>query len=131
MKYLGIDFGTKNIGLALSDDNGSIAFPLKTIPAHDAMAQIQKTVHDEQIEEIVLGDPGQENAIYEQVISFKEKLEEIRPVKLEREFMTSFHTSLAEKHSRDDGRRHEQDRTKKDESAAALILQRFLDRKQT
>lgn len=129
MKYLGIDFGTKNMGLAVSDDNGSIAFPLKTVSAEQILQEIETLKETENIEHIILGDPGSENAIYEKVISFKEKLEEMLPVTLEREFMTSFHTSLAEKHSRDDGRRREQDRTKKDESAAALILQRFLDRK--
>jgi molecular chaperone DnaK (HSP70) len=33
MKYLGIDYGTKRIGVAVSDDTGSIAFPLAVIPA--------------------------------------------------------------------------------------------------
>ena len=41
MKYLGIDYGTKNIGVAVSDDNGSIAFPHSVVPAgRDAVSKI-------------------------------------------------------------------------------------------
>ena len=40
MKYIGIDYGTKNIGLAVSDDNGTVAFPLTTVEAgRDAISK--------------------------------------------------------------------------------------------
>ena len=35
MKRLGIDYGTKKIGLAISSDNGSMAFPPAVVPNND------------------------------------------------------------------------------------------------
>ena len=32
MRFLGIDYGTKRIGLAISDENGKIAFPKEILP---------------------------------------------------------------------------------------------------
>ncbi len=56
MRYLGIDFGSKNVGLALSDESGSMAFPHSVVP-HDA--NLLKTVCDlitaEQVGEVVIG----------------------------------------------------------------------------
>ena len=32
MRYLGIDYGSKRVGLAISDEGGTMAFPYKIIP---------------------------------------------------------------------------------------------------
>lgn len=125
MKYLGIDFGTKRIGIAISDESGEFAFP-KAITPNDAKALelISTIVNDEQVEKIILGysvaSNGTENTIVTTVEKFKTKLIEATgvPVVSERE---DFSTVEAHRYQVKAGNR--------DDSAAAIILQRFLDKK--
>ena len=58
MKYLGIDFGTKRIGLAVSDEDGILAFPKKVI-LNNALKfeNIQDIIQKEKIEALVVGEP--------------------------------------------------------------------------
>ena len=53
MRFLGIDYGTKRIGLAISDDNGQIAFP-KEIVLNDSntFKKIGEIIKKEKIDEI-------------------------------------------------------------------------------
>jgi putative Holliday junction resolvase len=131
-KYLGIDFGTKRIGLAVSDDEGSFAFPLQVVEnGGSAHAEIKNIGDDREVSVYVLGDPGNEGdaaKTQKKVFEFKEKLESLGvKVELQTEMMTSMHTDLFGK-KKPIARKWAGDRKeKKDESAAALILQRFLD----
>lgn len=68
MKYLGIDYGTKRVGLALSDESGSIGFPHAIVPntprlASDLCALIAK----ENVGAVVIGESrnfaGGQNAV--------------------------------------------------------------------
>jgi len=134
MKVLGIDFGTKRIGLAISDDEGSFAFPLKTIEnKKGVMEEISEIANERGVEYLVLGDPGQDPGVLQtrtKIFEFKDILEKNGwKVELQSEMMTSLFTDqflntkpIADK--RGGGRKE-----KKDESAAAVILQRFLDTK--
>jgi putative Holliday junction resolvase len=75
MKMLGIDFGTKNIGLAISDEAGIAAYPRQVIRNDQKLIEvIAKLVQDEDIGTIVLGESidqsGQENAIMRHVRKF-------------------------------------------------------------
>ena len=57
--YLGIDYGTKRIGLALADELG-IALPLGTIPGVDFtewIEEMKKVVKDRRVDELVIGYP--------------------------------------------------------------------------
>lgn len=131
MRILGIDYGSKRVGLAISDEGGSFAFP-KDVLVNDDMIfnNLARIIEEENVEEIVVGDPG-ENLVAEEVKNFVEKIKEnfSLPVHLEKEFMTSLHVSqflckkpIARKEKKERGE-------KRDDSAAALILQRFLDKK--
>ncbi len=53
---MGIDYGTKRVGIALSDDQGLMAFPHKVLP-NDAqlMKSIEAIVEKEHVEKIVIG----------------------------------------------------------------------------
>ncbi len=53
-KYLGIDWGTKRIGLALGDSETKISTPFKVV--NDLM-QVIKIIKEEDIDEIIIGDP--------------------------------------------------------------------------
>jgi len=122
-RILGIDFGSKRIGLALSDEAGQFSMPLSVIlTSAEYFSVIEKIAKDNDIGEIVMGESrnykGQPNDIYLASIEFKEKLEAKGfVVHLELEFMTSVQAERL------------QGKTDlSDASAAALILQSYLDK---
>lgn len=131
MRILGVDYGSKRIGLAISDENASLAFPKTVLLNNDRiMDEIRAIIESESVGKIVVGDPG-ENTIASAVKTFAERLVEKfgLPVIMENEFMTSLHVSQAGG-KKPIARQEKQDRSpKRDDSAAALILQRYLDRK--
>lgn len=60
MRYLGIDYGEKRIGLAISDELGIIAGKLKTIENlswNGVISELQKIVSEHSVDEIVIGLP--------------------------------------------------------------------------
>lgn len=121
MKYLGIDYGTKKIGIATSDDGGSLAFPHSVMPnTASAHASIVEFAHTNNIAHVVMGlslpHNGIENAVTTAIEEFKVELEgQGFAVHLEPEFYT---TQQAKRTTND---------TLADASAAALILQSYLD----
>ena len=130
MKYLGIDYGTKRIGVALSDESGTIAFPLATLEAgKGALEQVATLAKENRIEKIVIGESrdfkGEPNAVMKDIEEFKKSLAEMTglPVEYEPEFMTS-----AEARRVGQDKRGEGGGEKNDASAAALILQGYLDK---
>ena len=133
MKHLGIDFGTKRIGLAASDETGTLAFPYSTVKAGpNALSNIAEVVMKEGVRQIVLGESrnfaGEANPVMEQIDEFKKDLEELTsiPVAYEREFFTS--VAAARQFAPDGSRKPNASHAGLDASAAALILQSYLDR---
>jgi len=126
MKFLGIDYGTKRIGLAISDERGVLAFPKEIIPAgSEAITQIGEIIKKENIEEVVVGESvnfhGEPNIVSAEIEKFISKLEESFNLSIhkQKEFLTSV-----------EARKSQDDKSKKvDASAAALILQRYLDKR--
>lgn len=124
MKYLGVDFGTKKVGLALSNEEGTIAFPRAIVP-NDAelIAHIVRLAGEEKVAGIVVGDTralsGAANQASGEAETFIEKLAAVAPVPVKRgmEAWSSVEASrfAPRGHARDDS------------AAAAIILQRFLD----
>ncbi|MEK7116886.1 MAG: Holliday junction resolvase RuvX [Patescibacteria group bacterium] len=124
MKYLGIDFGSKRVGVAVSDDGGKIAFPYSVISNDDNLfVEILKIIKEEKIGSIVMGESkdfaGKPNIIMKEIKKFKKLLEEkIKlPVSFEPEFMTS-----------NQARQVVGKNEMEDASAAAIILQSYLDK---
>jgi len=79
MKILGIDYGTKNIGLALSDDEANFAFPYTTINNQQStINNIKEICEKEKVEKIIIGLPinldGQETDTTQKVKKFILKL---------------------------------------------------------
>ncbi len=141
MKYLGIDYGEKNVGIATSDVDGLLAFP-KTVLDNDKslFENIKKILEEEKIKGIVVGESvnfvGEPNPIMKRIIPFKEKLEkEIDlPVYWQKELFTSAEAEQIQgsplRNIRKEDRREKAVRLEKnDASAAALILRSFLDNK--
>lgn len=120
-KMMGIDYGAKRVGIAMSDDTAILAFPYQTFQnTKDLIEDITTLCMEEQITSIVVGESktyaGKENDIMEQVRSFVAELKEKGfMVHLQQEFFTSVEADkIVEEGERD-------------AKAAALILQRFLD----
>lgn len=134
MKYLGIDYGTKKIGLALSDDDGRVAFPHSVIKAGpQALSEIHSLITERGVGEIILGESrdytGEKNAVMEDIEQFKRDLEELTslPVHFEQELLTS--AQAARQFAPEEGsRKQNPSQDMLDAAAAALILQSFLDK---
>ena len=141
MRFLGIDYGTKRIGLAISDENGTLAFP-KEIVINDSktMERIAKIVSEEKIEEFVIGESvdfsGKLNSLSARIEVFILELKEEfnLPVHKQKEFLTSVEArkSKNRKQTMSQSQAHSKVKQIKsgrvDASAAALILQRYLDK---
>lgn len=94
MKLLGIDYGTKHIGLATSNNTGTICWPFLVIQ-NDAktIQSIKKTIQEERIEKVVVGLPeyNKETPFYKNIKTFIKNLErEISlPIETYDELLTS------------------------------------------
>ena len=124
MKYLGIDYGAKRIGLSVSDGQGTIAFPRDGIPNNEkAISAIETLIRAEKIEAIVVGDTralgGSANAVTSQADEFIAKLTETTGLPLSRAF-EGWSSIEASRYAPEGA-------AKSDSAAAAIILQRFLD----
>lgn len=124
MKYLGIDFGDKHIGLAVSSEEGAMAFPLEALSNNAQLIEnIRSIVKEKNIEGIVMGESkdfkGNENPIMKKAKKFAGELGTALslPVHFEPEFMTS----VEARHIQGGG-------DKTHSSAAALILKSFIER---
>ena len=133
MKYLGIDYGLRRIGVAVSDDTGALAFPLTTVPANpEALQTVHALVKENRVEKIILGESrnfkNEPNSVMEDIELFKKDLEEVSglPVEYQQEFMTSM--EAARQYEPDGSRKANPSQEKLDAAAAALILQSYLDR---
>jgi len=133
MRFLGIDYGTKRIGIAVSDENIILAFPkgilLNNLNIFKNIGEILKT---ENISEIVIGESvnfkGKENIVSKEIKTFILELKDKfnLPIHEQKEFLTSVE---ARRHQDFGGQaRRFQKKKEVDDSAAALILQRYLDR---
>jgi len=141
MKFLGIDYGTKHIGLATSDERGVLAFPKENI-ANDkyVLEKIGNIITEENIERIVIGESldfsGMPNKVSLHIGKFVTKLEDKfkLPVHRQNEFLTSLEASKSKTGKIGLNKTQAHTKSKKvknkkdDREAAALILQRYLDR---
>jgi len=132
-RALGIDFGTKRVGLALSDRSNMIASPYKTlnyVSEKDLITQLEIIVTKNDIEILVLGLPinmkGEDTAQTIKVRDFKEILSALRiPIVYEDERLSSVSAinSLMLQNVKTGHNKPEIDKT-----AAAIILQQYLDK---
>jgi putative Holliday junction resolvase len=121
MKYLGVDYGSKRVGLAVSDHTESFALPLRVISDFIFMEDVADIVVDicmmENIDEIVIGESrdfsGNENEIMNEIKPFVHELKTRLdlPVRFHPEFLTSL-----------EAERLQGKNDMHDASAAALIL---------
>ncbi len=123
MRYLGIDYGEKRVGLALSDERGDFSYPLSVIEnGMGLVEEILAVCKDKNVESIVIGESKNfeqnENPILKQVHELVEILQTKTsiPIYLHPEFMTSLEAEQLQGHNE-----------MHDASAAAIILKSYLD----
>ncbi|MGE5426126.1 MAG: Holliday junction resolvase RuvX [Bacillota bacterium] len=120
-QYLGVDWGEKRIGLALADMETRMALPFKTVPD---LKSVLEVIRQENVGLVIIGSPrklgGQEasNPLY---LSFLEKLKTESPVPVV-ETDERLSSKAADALPGEKG-----DKAGRDEVAAALLLQDYLD----
>ena len=130
-KILALDYGKKRIGIAISDSEKSIAFPLKTIENKDIFLYLKEIIQSEKIEAIVLGEPkplnNKENILFLEVINFRKKIISLfsLPVHLVDE---RFSSKIASKIILDANikKMKRRDKSLLDKVSASLILETYL-----
>lgn len=138
---MGIDYGTKRIGVAISDENHTLAFPKKIIQNNaDTFKNLGDIIEKENIRHIVVGESvdfsGKLNALSGRIEVFILELTDKfkLPVNKQKEFLTSVEARKPKdgKKSFNPSQAHSKVKQIKsgrvDASAAALILQRYLDK---
>lgn len=128
-KLLGIDPGQRRVGLATSDESGSIANPYRIVDRkeEDLPDALREAVRSEEITRIIVGYPDplkvDENERTRQVDEFIRTM--IKPLSVP-------HETISERYSTKEARRRRQQRDDDgppgDDEAAAVILQTYLDR---
>lgn len=137
MRILGLDYGSKTVGVAISDPLGFTAQGVEIIrrksenKMRQTLARIEELIAQYQVEEIVLGLPKNMNNTLgdraEKSLELKETLERRTglPVVMWDERLT---TAEAERTLMETGVRRENRKQYLDQMAAVLILQGYLDR---
>jgi len=131
MMYLGIDWGTKKIGLAIGSE---IPYELAILDNNeDVYEKIVKLCQQEKIERIVIGmpimDSGEEGNFGDRIEKFARKLKEVakRPIYFEPENLT---TQTALELLKEEGASPEEIEQKVDQLAARLILEQYIANKE-
>jgi len=125
-RIIGIDYGSKRVGIATSDEGRQFALPHSVITNDDNLVEtVRKIAQECDSREIVLGESrnykGEANTILAESLAFKKNLEgQGFTVHLEPEFMTSVNAE-----------RWQGKNDLNDASAAALILQSYLDKERS
>jgi putative Holliday junction resolvase len=130
---LGVDYGTVRVGLAVSDPDCKLAFPLATYTrrnrAHDA-SYFRELVQQESIGQIIVGLPihldGREGAKAVEARTFGQWIGQLTglPVVFWDERFT---TVEAEAHLWSAGLTHKRRKDRRDRVAAQILLQSYLD----
>ena len=132
-RLLAIDYGEKRLGLAISDPNQIISKPLKTIILSDSQYiynELEKIISDYEIQKLIIGLPlgmdGKNTQQTSKVEAFKEDLQNkiSIPVILFDERLSSV---SAKKSLISQGIKTGHNKSKIDQTAAAIFLQHFLD----
>ncbi|MCM1190033.1 MAG: Holliday junction resolvase RuvX [bacterium] len=138
MRIMGLDFGSKTVGVAISDSLLVTAQGVEIIRRKEenklrqTLARIEELIVENEVEEIVLGLPKNMNATEGErvrlTMEFREKLERRTglPVQLWDERLT---TVSADKIMKETGIRRENRKDYVDMIAAVLILQGYLDKR--
>jgi putative Holliday junction resolvase len=124
MKLIGIDYGSKRVGVSVGDTEYSMAFPRVVLENNkNLLWMVANICATERAEVIILGESkdykGQNNKIMKKILAFKKSIEKETRLRviLEPEYMTSAEAEQLQGKS-----------PMLDASAAALILKSYMDK---
>ena len=123
MRYLGIDYGARRLGLSISDEGWQFAFPNTTMPNDStSIDRIAQIVEREHVKKIIVGDTravsGAENEVTKQSDIFVQTLAAHTRLPVERSWEAW--SSVEAARFAPKGKEHD------DAAAAAIILQHYL-----
>jgi putative Holliday junction resolvase len=123
-KLIGIDYGTKRVGVSVSDETGSVAFPKATYQNDRALIPtLVALIRKENASTVVIGESkdaeGKENAVMESVRKFVHELE--RSIAVTIAYEPEYYTSLQA--------RRDTEKSIVDAEAATIILNSYIERK--
>ncbi len=129
-RYLGIDYGTKRIGLAISDDLGLTARPLDVVSREGLADALRQITRDHPVDGVVLGLPtslaGHEGQSAEGARALGTEIADLLGVNVE--YVDERFTSrMAESALLESGMKRRDRKETVDKVAAAIILQTYLD----
>ena len=138
VRALGLDLGTKRIGVAVSDSEGLLATPIEVIfrqkDARKDYLAVVELVKEWEVNIVVVGMPysldGQEGPMAQKTLEEVKSLSDIIPVPVVT-YDERLTTVTAERSLREQGVSSKEGRKVIDQLAAAVLLQAWLDKQQT
>lgn len=137
-KLLGIDYGSKRIGIALTNETGEYALPYSVVQnSKEVVADILKICVKNNVSKIIIGESKdflqQNNPIMKEINDFAKKLKEKSNIEIifHPEFMTSAEAERTQPRRLPSESRLKRRETKNkmlDASAATIILQSYIDK---
>jgi len=134
-RVLAFDFGTKRTGIAVTDEEQKIAFPLDTAPTHTLFDYIRAYLSNHEVERFVVGEPKKldntSTDATKYVDQFMKKLNKTYPDLPIDRIDERFTSSLAFQSLIDSGVKKSERRNKEliDKASATIILQSWIDAK--
>lgn len=129
-RYLGVDYGTKRVGLAISDGLGLTARPLDVVARRDLGPELRRIADEYPVDGVVVGLPtalrGHEGESAEGARELGEEIRRILGVPIHY-IDERFTSRMAESVLLESGMRRRERKEAVDKVAAAIILQTFLD----
>lgn len=132
---IGIDFGEKRTGLAITDDLQIAAFPLETLPTQDVLAYLEKLMKEKTVDALVLGMPRRLDGSDSETTAMAERFRK----ELTRRFQgvslftqdETYTSKMAADALKVSGLKKKKRREKGllDKMSASLILQAFMERR--
>lgn len=129
MRLMGIDYGIARLGIALSDESGTIAAPFTTIKNENTVNKIKNIINEKKVEKIILGIPsdseGRDTKQSKRIRNFHKKLEEKIDIPIEL-FDENYSTREAYSVLKQMGLSMKKSKKRVDEVAASIILEEYI-----
>lgn len=131
-RIIGIDYGRKRTGIAVTDPLKIIANGLTTVPSHTVIEFLQKYISTESVEKIIVGLPkqlnGEPSESMQYITPFLNRLKKVIPDIPVEMYDERFTSTLAHKAMLDGGmkKKDRQNKEKVDTIAATIILNDYL-----
>ncbi|MGB1217688.1 MAG: Holliday junction resolvase RuvX, partial [Saprospiraceae bacterium] len=134
-RWMGIDYGTKKTGIAVTDPLKIITTALDTVPTVDLFEYLADYFQKEEVEVVVIGEPlhmdGTPMKQHQNIVGFSRKLQKLYPEK-EVVFQDERYSSMEAKQiilNSGAKKKKRRDKTLVDKISAALILEYYMKAK--